>query len=41
MKKKIIISEMWKNYGMTFIEYTFLNISKKIIIIYVYQEKKI
>ena len=28
-KKKIIISEMWKNYGMTFIEYTFLKYFKK------------
>ena len=40
-KKKIIISEMWKNYGMTFIEYTFLKYFKKIIIIYVYRRKNL
>ena len=28
-KKKIIISEMWKNYGMTFIEYIFLDLFRK------------
>ena len=28
-KKNIIISEMWKNYGMTFIEYIFLENFKK------------
>ena len=28
-KKKKIINDMWKNYGMTFIEYVFLNNLKK------------
>ena len=29
MKKKKNYFKMWKNYGMTFIEYIFLNIFKK------------
>ena len=28
-EKKLIITNMWKNYGMTFIEYIFLNILRK------------
>ena len=33
-KKNIIIYEMWKNYGMTFIEYIFLeNFKKKTVLI--------
>ena len=32
-KKQVIISNMWKNYGMTFIEYIFLSVLEKICLI--------
>ena len=34
IKKKEILSNMWKNYGKTFIEYVFLNNFEKIILIF-------
>jgi hypothetical protein len=33
IKRNLIISGMWRNYGKTFIEYVFLNYLKKIVLI--------
>ena len=32
VERKKIVSNMWKNYGMTFIEYIFLNYFREIIL---------
>ena len=39
--EKNLINDMWKNYGMTFIEYIFLHKFKKVLIMFKSKEKKI